>query len=107
LNPLPANALLPLAPIWFGLDDQSLVFVLIHSVLRVDTLSGSCRHGCLTRSRRRATSSAAMGKAVSVERGCSSRDSYGCLCRSWWEDSGCQREVHPVCSSYTQLAERV
>ena len=32
-NPLPAIALLPLALIWFGLGDGSLVFVLIHSVL--------------------------------------------------------------------------
>lgn len=32
-NPLPAIALLPLAMIWFGLGNSSLVFVLIHSVL--------------------------------------------------------------------------
>ncbi|MDR3099640.1 MAG: ABC transporter permease [Paraburkholderia sp.] len=32
LNPLPAIALLPLALIWFGLGNGSLVFVLIHSV---------------------------------------------------------------------------
>lgn len=32
-NPLPAIALLPLALIWFGLGNGSLVFVLIHSVL--------------------------------------------------------------------------
>ncbi len=32
-NPLPAIALLPLALIWFGLGNASLVFVLIHSVL--------------------------------------------------------------------------
>ena len=32
-NPLPAIALLPLALIWFGLGIQSLVFVLVHSVL--------------------------------------------------------------------------
>src|SRR6202007_3031928 len=32
-NPLPAIALLPLALIWFGLGNPSLVFVLIHSVL--------------------------------------------------------------------------
>ena len=32
-NPLPAIALLPLALIWFGLGNQSMVFVLIHSVL--------------------------------------------------------------------------
>src|SRR5476651_751533 len=32
-NPLPAIALLPLALIWFGLGAESLVFVLIHSVL--------------------------------------------------------------------------
>ena len=32
-NPLPAIALLPLALIWFGLGDGSIVFVLIHSVL--------------------------------------------------------------------------
>jgi NitT/TauT family transport system permease protein len=32
-NPLPAIALLPLALLWFGLGEKSLVFVLIHSVL--------------------------------------------------------------------------
>jgi NitT/TauT family transport system permease protein len=32
-NPLPAIALLPLALLWFGLGNASLVFVLIHSVL--------------------------------------------------------------------------
>jgi NitT/TauT family transport system permease protein len=32
-NPLPAIALLPLALIWFGLGNGSLVFILIHSVL--------------------------------------------------------------------------
>lgn len=32
-NPLPAIALLPLALIWFGLGDASIVFVIIHSVL--------------------------------------------------------------------------
>lgn len=32
-NPLPAIALLPLALIWFGLGNMSLVFVLVHSVL--------------------------------------------------------------------------
>lgn len=32
LNPLPAIALLPLALIWFGLGNGSLVFVLVHSV---------------------------------------------------------------------------
>lgn len=32
-NPLPAIALLPLALIWFGLGNESIVFVLIHSVL--------------------------------------------------------------------------
>lgn len=32
-NPLPAIALLPLALIWFGLGDPSLVFVLVHAVL--------------------------------------------------------------------------
>lgn len=33
LNPLPAIALLPLALLWFGLGTNSLIFVLIHSVL--------------------------------------------------------------------------
>ncbi len=33
LNPLPAIALLPLALLWFGLGHNSLVFVLVHSVL--------------------------------------------------------------------------
>ena len=32
-NPLPAIALLPLALIWFGLGDLSIIFVLVHSVL--------------------------------------------------------------------------
>ena len=32
-NPLPAIALLPLALIWFGLGDKSIMFVLVHSVL--------------------------------------------------------------------------
>ena len=33
LNPLPAIALLPLAVLWFGLGNGSLIFVLIHAVL--------------------------------------------------------------------------
>jgi len=33
LNPLPAIALLPLALVWFGLGDPSIVFVLVHSVM--------------------------------------------------------------------------
>ena len=32
-NPLPAIALLPLALLWFGLGQQSLLFVLVHAVL--------------------------------------------------------------------------
>lgn len=32
-NPLPAIALLPLALLWFGLGNASLVFVLVHSVM--------------------------------------------------------------------------
>ena len=32
-NPLPSIALLPLAMVWFGLGDLSIVFVLIHAVL--------------------------------------------------------------------------
>lgn len=43
LNPLPAIALLPLALLWFGLGTQSLIFVLIHSVLwpmALNTYSG-------------------------------------------------------------------
>ena len=32
-NPLPAIALLPLALLWFGLGNPSLMFVMIHSVL--------------------------------------------------------------------------
>lgn len=38
-NPLPAIALLPLALIWFGLGEGSLIFVLIHSVLWAVTLN--------------------------------------------------------------------
>ncbi|HTS90669.1 MAG TPA: ABC transporter permease subunit [Stellaceae bacterium] len=33
LNPLPAIALLPLALLWFGLGNPSMIFVLVHSVL--------------------------------------------------------------------------
>ena len=32
-NPLPSIALLPLALIWFGLGDASVIFVLIHAVV--------------------------------------------------------------------------
>ncbi|OJY40175.1 MAG: ABC transporter permease [Rhizobiales bacterium 65-9] len=32
-NPLPAIAILPLALLWFGLGVQSLIFVIVHSVL--------------------------------------------------------------------------
>ncbi|RBP59110.1 NitT/TauT family transport system permease protein [Brenneria salicis ATCC 15712 = DSM 30166] len=42
-NPLPAIALLPLALLWFGLGEKSLVFVLIHSVMwpmALNTYSG-------------------------------------------------------------------
>ena len=39
LNPLPAIALLPLALLWFGLGNGSLIFVLIHSVLWVVALN--------------------------------------------------------------------
>lgn len=42
-NPLPAIALLPMALLWFGLGDQSLIFVLVHAVLwplALNTLSG-------------------------------------------------------------------
>jgi NitT/TauT family transport system permease protein len=42
-NPLPSIALLPLALIWFGLGDGSVIFVLIHAVLwsvSLNTFSG-------------------------------------------------------------------
>jgi NitT/TauT family transport system permease protein len=42
-NPLPSIALLPLALIWFGLGDGSVIFVLIHAVVwavALNTLSG-------------------------------------------------------------------
>ncbi len=42
-NPLPSIALLPLALIWFGLGDGSVIFVLIHAVLwavALNTFSG-------------------------------------------------------------------
>ena len=42
-NPLPSIALLPLALIWFGLGEASIVFVLIHAVLwavALNTFSG-------------------------------------------------------------------
>jgi NitT/TauT family transport system permease protein len=38
-NPLPAIALLPLALLWFGLGNASLIFVLVHSVLWVVALN--------------------------------------------------------------------
>lgn len=43
LNPLPPIALLPLALLWFGLGENSLIFVLVHSVmwpLALNTYSG-------------------------------------------------------------------
>ncbi len=43
LNPLPAIALLPLAMLWFGLNEASLIFVLCHAVvwpLALAALSG-------------------------------------------------------------------
>ncbi|MBP0599046.1 ABC transporter permease [Herbaspirillum sp. LeCh32-8] len=43
LNPLPAIALLPIALLWFGLGEGSLIFVLVHSVLwalAVNTYAG-------------------------------------------------------------------
>lgn len=42
-NPLPAIALLPMALLWFGMGEISLIFVLIHAVLwpvALNTLSG-------------------------------------------------------------------
>lgn len=42
-NPLPAIALLPLALLWFGLGEKSLIFVLVHSVvwpLALNTYAG-------------------------------------------------------------------
>ena len=33
LNPLPAIALLPVAMLWFGIGEASLIFVLVHAVL--------------------------------------------------------------------------
>ncbi|WP_413732266.1 ABC transporter permease [Sodalis sp. RH20] len=42
-NPLPAIALLPLALLWFGLGENSLIFVLVHSVMwpmAVNTYTG-------------------------------------------------------------------
>lgn len=42
-NPLPAIALLPMALLWFGMGNKSLIFVLIHAVLwpvALNTLSG-------------------------------------------------------------------
>ena len=45
-NPLPAIALLPLALLWFGLGNGSLIFVLVHSVLWVVALNMHARlHG--------------------------------------------------------------
>lgn len=38
-NPLPAIALLPLALLWFGLGQNSLIFVLVHSVLWASALN--------------------------------------------------------------------
>jgi NitT/TauT family transport system permease protein len=33
LNPLPAIALLPMAMIWFGLNNQAIIFTLLHSIV--------------------------------------------------------------------------
>ena len=41
-NPLPSIALLPLALIWFGLGDASIIFVLIHAVVWAVALVGCC-----------------------------------------------------------------
>ncbi len=44
-NPLPSIALLPVALIWFGFGDTSVIFVLIHAVLwsvALNTYSGFC-----------------------------------------------------------------
>lgn len=38
-NPLPSIALLPLALIWFGLGDGSIIFVLVHAVVWVVALN--------------------------------------------------------------------
>jgi NitT/TauT family transport system permease protein len=45
-NPLPSIALLPLALIWFGLGDGSVIFVLIHAVLWPAALNAYA--GCRT-----------------------------------------------------------
>ena len=58
-NPLPAIALLPLALLWFGLGEGSLVFVLIHSVLWALALNTYA--GFLGVSRRCAWRGATMG----------------------------------------------
>ena len=42
-NPLPSIALLPIALIWFGLGDNSVIFVLIHAVLWSVALNTSFR----------------------------------------------------------------
>lgn len=49
-NPLPSIALLPLALIWFGLGDGSVIFVLIHAVLWAVALNAytGCRAVSLT-----------------------------------------------------------
>ena len=42
-NPLPSIAMLPLAMVWFGLGDGSVIFVLVHAVLwavALNTFSG-------------------------------------------------------------------
>lgn len=38
-NPLPSIALLPIALLWFGLGDNSIIFVLIHAVLWTTALN--------------------------------------------------------------------
>ena len=68
LNPLPAIALLPVAMLWFGIGEASLIFVLVHAVCTGPWRSAPCRgspayprrydwSGATTRWAARATSS--------------------------------------------------
>jgi len=51
-NPLPAIALLPLALIWFGFGDRSIVFVLVHSVLWAVALNTHAGFGSVSQTLR-------------------------------------------------------
>ncbi len=63
-NPLPAIAILPLAMLWFGLGVQSLMLVIVHSVLWAVALN--TYSGFLSVSQTQRMAGATMGCAASA-----------------------------------------